>query len=874
MIRLYTVPTYSLPASDFDSHSDILTVDDIVEQLETDHCFHFRIHPATRYIFFGDLDNYPKDIDSFINLLHNFMASRYNLHFDRENDFKYTRNTAKPGSYHYSIPKWNLTTEKLKEIHNDFLSTFPNELVISSGQRKVNCVDTTIYSEHWFRCPNQSKGVRNAIGVHAIIFGSMEDFIVEYIPSNSIDINNIHIIASNGNNASNPNNTISNIPIVSNTNAAANINLASNNTGSNSPMHTNTDANTNSIIHIEQPNNIIPSSNTSSNNTSIPSARNGRNRASTLEEQDNILSKMISKVEIFKKLFDECYKPIRFTDYNNWIQVGMAIKNTIPDTYEAIDLYIYYSARATNFAGNQNVIDKFNSFKKTNNGLGIGTIYKMALDDNKENAIKILGNNKLQLLTQDYCRFIKAIAGNKYFYRIYGESNYKLYCYNGRYWESNVVRLREFIGQELYDFLRQILVDVYWFSLGRDFQSYKDKLDRLNSLSFKNDIIETYKEYNSRNDITFDDKWWLLGFNNIVYDMKACHFREYEYDDYITITTGYDWREPTDTETATMHQFIKCIMPVESEREAFLTILATGLDGRCIEKFIIFNGDGGNGKGVIDDLMLAMLGKYGFMGNNNLLFEHSKMGSNPEKANIHQKRFIVFREPSAKKKFENAVIKELTGGGKISARGHFETDTEKELCNTLICECNKKPAFSEELTQADFRRIIDIYFRATFTDVEELVDPANYIYLANPYYKTTEFIQSHKYALFKILIEYHRKFLHEQNSLLKMPDTIIHRTKLYLENNCDLVQWFRHYYRQDEPDTEEVSYLRLSEIHEFFLHSDEYKNLSRTNQQQYTKIKFFQLVRNNLFFKNYYVENRGSLRCFIKGWYKCTEVDL
>ena len=62
MIKLYTIPSYSLPADEFDSHSDILAVDDIAEQLATDHCFHFRIHLATRYIFFGDLDNYPKPI--------------------------------------------------------------------------------------------------------------------------------------------------------------------------------------------------------------------------------------------------------------------------------------------------------------------------------------------------------------------------------------------------------------------------------------------------------------------------------------------------------------------------------------------------------------------------------------------------------------------------------------------------------------------------------------------------------------------------------------------------------------------------------------------------------------------------------------------
>ena len=162
-------------------------------------------------------------------------------------------------------------------------------------------------------------------------------------------------------------------------------------------------------------------------------------------------------------------------------------------------------------------------------------------------------------------------------------------------------------------------------------------------------------------------------------------------EDYITITTGYDYRDPTEDEIEFVNNLIIQIMPKEDERETFLDILASGIDGRCSEKFIVYNGGGGNGKGVIDDLMLKMSGNYGMLGNNNLLFENSKMGSNPEKANMHKKRYIVFREPSANKKFENSVVKELTGGGNFSARGHFETDTQKELNNTTICECNEKP---------------------------------------------------------------------------------------------------------------------------------------------------------------------------------------
>ena len=60
----------------------------------------------------------------------------------------------------------------------------------------------------------------------------------------------------------------------------------------------------------------------------------------------------------------------------------------------------------------------------------------------------------------------------------------------------------------------------------------------------------------------------------------------------------------------TMNDIIEKIMPIKEERD-LLEILSTGLEGRCLENFIIFNGNGRNGKGVIDDIVLKALGNYG-----------------------------------------------------------------------------------------------------------------------------------------------------------------------------------------------------------------------------------------------------------------------
>ena len=831
IFSIYTVKQYNaMKLSNFnDNIIEFESIEDIVEELTTvNNSYHFRIHPNTTYTFFGDLDHYNKSIETFINLLKTFLSTYYNLQFE-DVDFKYTKNNTKEGSYHYSIPKWNLTTEKLKEIHLEFIKEYKTDLTNDIDGRVSVCVDTSIYSEHWFRCPNQYKGNSNDVSKHIIVNGEMGNFIIDYIPEYSININNIikNIIEIS-------------IPIPI-------------------PVKTRTRKikpnNNSNVLQLAIPNVDNSISNSNSTSTSIIESTNNLH--------PELLSESIFRSNLYKQFFEKCYKQTRFDDYNTWIAIGMAIKKIFPNEEDGLELFNFFSSKGQNYDGIEITTKKFNSFDANREkGYNVATIYYYAMEDNKPKAIDIISKNTLQLAPTDICSFIKLLAGNKFFYKV--ENNiYSLYCYNGSYWEKDDVVLRSFISNELHEFLKYILVNVYWETVGREFQQYKNKIDRLKTISYKREIIETYKEYNSRRDINFDDKWWLFGFNNKVYDMKECEFRDYKPEDYITITTGYDYREPTQDEIDFVNKLIIQIMPIEDERETFLDILASSIDGRCPEKFIVFNGGGGNGKGVIDDLTLKMTGNYGMLGNNNLLFENSKMGSNPEKANMHKKRFVVFREPSANKKFENSTVKELTGGGTFSARGHFESETQKDLNNTMICECNEKPLFKDKITDAEIRRLIDIYFRASFTNNELLIDESKYIYRADPYYKTTEFQEKYKFALFKIIIDRHKIYYHQNNSVIKLASSIVSRTQSYLESCCDVVGWFKDIYKEDNN-----KYSMMGDIYENFRNSQIYLEMSRNKKENYTKIKFFELLRTNIFFKKYYLERNGNDRNIIIKWYK------
>jgi len=804
-IKIYNVIDYAKANKKYIDTNYIIydDIEELCKELNKKKYYHLRIKKDNEYIFFGDIDGYKNTIEEFINLLQDFLKEKYNLYFTIE-EFKYTNNKTKEGSYHYSIPKWYLTVEKLKEIHINFLKYKDNKELKS-------IIDTTIYSEHWFRLPNQLKGNdKNKENMHKIIKGEIIDFILDYIPEYSENISDIEYI--------------------------------------------NEDL---EIINVDKNNLLLTNKNSKELVLTKPN-----NNALVIRDNNSeqVLSSFLLQPSLYKKMFDECYKQERFENYENWISVGMALRNTFNNDDDAFDLFNYYSSKGRNYEGYEKTKFKYATFVKKIDGKGytIATIYYYAIEDNKPKYVEIMSKNVFELGQQDICKYLKVVAGYKFMYKI-DNGIYKLYSYNRKYWENDDVLLRKCIGTELHEFLKDILINVYWNS--KDFNLLKKNIDKLKELKMKKEIVETYKEYGVNNEIKFDDKWWLFGFNNYVYDMEKEEIREYKYDDYISITTGYDWREPTEEEIVTITKLIKSIMPNDEERELFLQIICTAIDGRCIEKFVVFHGNGGNGKSLIDDLLLLSLGNYGMIGNNSILFEASKTGSNPEKANIHKKRLVIFREPSEKNKFENSVIKELTGGGSFSARSHHEKTTQKELNLTMIVECNKKPLFTEDPKESELRRIIDLYFRSTFTNDNSKLNDKKYIYEANPMYKTKEFQEKHKYALLKILFTEHKKFK-KNGSILKIPDSIKERSEQYLALSCDILQWFKDNYQKGTSEDK----LKIKEIYEKFILSDYYTNMSRLEKRKYNKSYFVEYFSTNIFMREYYHERINNIRNIITGW--------
>lgn len=351
----------------------------------------------------------------------------------------------------------------------------------------------------------------------------------------------------------------------------------------------------------------------------------------------------------------------------------------------------------------------------------------------------------------------------------------------------------------------------------------------------------------TRNDnIKFDNNPYLLAFENIIYDFKQKQFRPHEKTDYITMTTKYNWEQPTQDQIDVVKQLIKKIFTNKEIRKCYMSILYNGCIGECPEKFIIANGGGRNGKGVLNDLMREALGDYAYKGHSSTLIDKLKPGANPELANMNKKRFAVFTEPDIKHPINVATLKELTGGGFINARLNHSNDTDTVLHAIIVCEANEKPKLdgTENDSHALRERLRDVLFESSFTaKTDEEVDEDNKIFKQDKYYKSIEFQTIYRCALLQYIMEF------GGIDNIYTPECVAKRSEQYLLGN-DVI------YQTVIDNTVECkdSWVKVSDLYDIFKDSDCFVNMNKSDKRKYNLKYFKEKIQLHTKFRKYYKE--------------------
>lgn len=552
---------------------------------------------------------------------------------------------------------------------------------------------------------------------------------------------------------------------------------------------------------------------------------------------------------------------------------------------------------------NEKILKEFNEIVKEKTGLDLGFSTK----EMNQDYFKILDKNlNFDLYSPPFTTglmadYFKVMFSNK-FINVNGE----LYSFNGIVWKLEDKKnssLHNFVDnvfhshltKYIYDFIAPITaeiaksatkiallkirienVDGNKTEIEREIKDEEQKIKELEEQkkvyeAFNNNLsmlrnIKYRKDYVSdiinklKSDIVFDENPYLLAFNNKIYDLRTNNFIENpEYDLYIKSTTGYDWIKNYQQEKVDkLNKLIDTIFPNKDTKKYYLTILSTGLYGEQIENLFIASGGGGNGKSLINSLMLKTVGNYGYKLPSSVLLSEIKEGGNPQVAGMNRKRFVLCQEPDKKKRINTATLKEITGDKTLNTRMNYSNDCLTTLCLTLMMECNDLPLL-DEVNDAIQRRIRGIPFVSKFVSQEiynELEDKTN-IFVGDVYYKSDEFQEEYRQALMIILLEHWKEYIKNGMKLPAQPQECKKITNDYLATSDDIYDWFRESYERNNEVNEKGQakhILKIKEVCEHYKGSTYFLNMNKKDKREFNETKFREKIQNNLFLKQFYKE--------------------
>lgn len=358
-----------------------------------------------------------------------------------------------------------------------------------------------------------------------------------------------------------------------------------------------------------------------------------------------------------------------------------------------------------------------------------------------------------------------------------------------------------------------------------------------------NDIIRLMMSSIPKSTVRFDSNPFLLGFKNGVYDLRSHEFRKYRYDDFVTMSTGYDYDEPDfvncEEDRLIRDELIaifKSIHPDEEKLQLNLQILASGLDGIGYQNLFLFNGDGGNGKGFQGGLMSKTLGQYYYQPSNNIITDLSQDSSSasPDICRLRNVRYVNFQEVDMK--INNGFVKKLTGGGMIRARMLRENPVEFPQSWTTVMEFNTAPKLTHTPGGAEERRCVNLSFNTIFTTDESKVGQEinGRMHLQADVKLVTEAYQIKARKVFlHMLLNVYKTFANaEIGMVFTVPKEVQEQSKMFLKGQDFFLQLFEQKYQFVEDKSVTV---KLKDIWTVLSNSMEYKSLPSSERRELTQ---------------------------------------
>jgi putative DNA primase/helicase len=225
----------------------------------------------------------------------------------------------------------------------------------------------------------------------------------------------------------------------------------------------------------------------------------------------------------------------------------------------------------------------------------------------------------------------------------------------------------------------------------------------------------------------FDADRWTLNVPNGTIDLRSGDLRPHRCEDMLTKMGGVEY----DPEAACpqFEQYLHTLFDGDDHLiDHVQKLVGMTLAGEIRDHaFIIIHGPGGNGKSQFVKLVSSFLGDYACKVQPEVLTptkSASASGASSHLARLAGYRFACCDETELGDRLAESLVKRITGGDTVVARGLYKSETEFDPQLTLWLDTNHKPSIGRG-GHAIWRRIQLIPFTVTFSkdnDVKNIAD--------------------------------------------------------------------------------------------------------------------------------------------------------
>ncbi|MEB8101027.1 phage/plasmid primase, P4 family [Staphylococcus xylosus] len=209
---------------------------------------------------------------------------------------------------------------------------------------------------------------------------------------------------------------------------------------------------------------------------------------------------------------------------------------------------------------------------------------------------------------------------------------------------------------------------------------------------------------------TFDNDFNLFNVQNGFIDLKAGKLSDHERKNYFTKISHVEYTDKSDCPK--WDEFLDDIFLGNQELVRFIQrAVGYSLSGYTSEQVLfVLYGNGRNGKSVFLDILNEIFGNYSTnIQPQAIMASKNQSDASPEIAKLDGARLVTTTEPNEGERFDEGLLKQLTGGDRVSARKLYENEFEFTPQFKLWMATNHKP-YVRGRDEGIWRRFVIIPF--------------------------------------------------------------------------------------------------------------------------------------------------------------------